>query len=119
MADIEGALNKLGRPGRYHVLVFIFLGLNNLVVVLNHLAMVVFAPKTLFKCHIPEEQTNGTDGEVAVLTSSECALFANVSVNGTWSTTEYDCPGQWDYEGADSEYSIIMQVQLLMTGFPL
>jgi len=113
MAEIESALGYLGRPGAFHVLVFICLGLNNLVVVLNHLAMVVFAPKTPFKCHIPEELVNRTNMENVLVTSSECSLYVNRSINGTWTTTEYDCPGHWDYEVTDNEYSVIMQVLYL------
>ena len=111
MIEVEVAFSRLGRPGRFHVLVFICLGLNNLVVVLNHLAMVVFAPKTPFRCHIPEDLINGTNMEASVL-SRECSLSVNSTINGTWTISEYECPGRWDYEVTDNEYSIIMQVYI-------
>jgi hypothetical protein len=110
MVDVEAGLGHLGRPGRFHVIVFLCLGLNNLVVVLNHLAMVVYAPKTPFKCHVSDEWLNKTIVEDLVVTPGECSVHVNSSVNGSWYGREEPCPGQWDYFVPDREYNIIMQV---------
>ena len=118
MVDVEAGLGHLGHPGCFHIIVFICLGLNNLVVVMNHLAMVVYAPKTPHKCHMSDDWLNATTADGSVVTPGQCSVFVNRSVSGNVSEHQA-CQARWDYEVQAGAQNIIMQVYYISLFYTL
>lgn len=106
---IEDLVKVLGRPGKYQVLLTIFLCLNYVYVGWNHLGMAFMAAKTKHHCTVknssdiaslvPMEEKNGKKEW------KKCYLLA-----GKNNSDEIKCSSGWTYYLPDREQTIISEV---------
>lgn len=106
----EDLAKALGRPGKYQILLTVFLCLNYVYVSWNHLGMAFLAAKTKHHCTVknasninrlvPLEKKNGKEQWKG------CKLYSEVN-----KTTQVDCSSGWTYYHTDRERTIISEVK--------
>lgn len=113
--DIDSVFRKLGRPGRYHIIVYVLLCLNNVVVIFNHLAMAIYGAKTEYFCE-SEHELNMTQD-----VTRGPANVKEACPEGSNLTTEEYCPAGWtlQYRMEPRETNIISEFNLICGEFYL
>ncbi len=111
--DLDKNLRHLGNPGCYHILLFVCLSSNNVVVLLNHLAMSVYGSPVPYHCRLPgnyslNDSVPWVTDKAGNLKPDSCRVYQNFT--SSTNLTE-QCPDGWEYEtDNDRHRTLVMEV---------
>ena len=106
----DGLTNSLGKPGKFQVLLYIYLSSTWIYISWNHLGMAIIGAKTKHHCTV----ANSTDVSRLVPLKTKngksfwdgCHLF-----DGYNTSKKISCPNGWTYGLAKGEETIISEVE--------
>ena len=105
----EELAKALGRPGKYQILLTVFLCLNYVYLGWNNLGMAFIAAKTKHHCEV--KNSSDIDRLVPLETKNgkeqwkKCKLYSDYN-----QSEEVGCPNGWTYYHPDRERTIISEV---------
>ena len=109
---VDNLMTSIGQPGKFQVLICVFLFVNIFISTSNHLAIVFYAAKTKYHCKV-EDGGSVKDFVPTLKSNSEkleewdgCHLYGGA--NNTNVTTA--CNNGWTYYLEDGEATIISEV---------
>lgn len=114
--DVDNLYRRLGKPGRFHIAIYLMLCCNYFPVVLNHLVMAVYGARTSYLCSMPENIMNKTKvqyGQYSEMEVGRCEVQVT-GINGTNESATFSCPAGWNYDVGPAEKNIITEVSAFL-----
>lgn len=106
----DDLINALGNPGKFQVLLYLYLATNWTYCSWNHLGMAFLAAKTDYSCKIDNNSNVTTLATLPFLQNGK-RQYDRCHVYGGFNSTEkIPCPNGWIYKLPDRESTIISEV---------
>lgn len=107
--NMEKLMKSIEKPGKFQMLVYLYLCVNMTIILMNHLAMVFYAPKTKHHCKVDNDKSIGHLVPIVIRNNERqwegCRLYAGNNTNDT-----VPCGHGWTYYLEDGEATIISEV---------
>ena len=113
--EVDSLYRLLGRPGRFHIIIYILMCCNYFPVILNHLAMAIYGARSSYQCKLPEGNPTNESIPYAITNGKRVMDRCHVYENYTRETNRtISCPDGWSYELGPRESNIISEVRVYL-----